>query len=224
MTGSDQTDQLRAKTKHFAIGVLKLFGALPKTAETTAIEPQLVKTATVLAASCRAVARAQSDEERQAKLTIATADADDAVFWLDLLRTADLGEQAPVHQLLDEAAEILAILSNCGAPDAATPDSLTTQSPTQEPPPPPTVPTDFNRLRVVSFESRMAQEMTRLIERNGGTPVVVPALRELPIPLQENGAVFRLGVKLILDQIDIVILLTGTAPQSSSTCSRLAIP
>ena len=210
MTESDQTDQLRAKTKQFAIGMLKLFGALPKTAETTAIEPQLVKTATVLAASCRAVARAQSDEERQAKLTIATADADDAVFWLDLLRTADLGEQAPVHQLLDEAAEILAILSNCGAPDAATPDSLTTQSPTQEPPPPPTVPTDFNRLRVVSFESRMAQEMTRLIERNGGTPVVAPALRELPIPLQENGAVFRLGVKLILDQIDIVILLTGT--------------
>ncbi len=206
MTESDQTEQLKAKTKQFAIGVLKLFGALPKTAETTAIEPQLVKTATVLAASCRAVARAQSDEERQAKLTIATADADDAVFWLDLLRAADFGEQAPVHQLLDEAADILATLSNCGAPDAATPASPATQ----EPPPTPTVPTDFNRLRVVSFESRMAPEMTRLIERNGGTPVVVPALRELPIPLQENGAVLRLGVKLILEQIDIVILLTGT--------------
>ncbi|MBK5283342.1 MAG: uroporphyrinogen-III synthase [Nitrospiraceae bacterium] len=68
----------------------------------------------------------------------------------------------------------------------------------------------FNGLTVVSFESRMAPEMTRLIERYGGTPVVVPALRELPLPLQENGPVFRLGVKLILEQIDIVILLTGT--------------
>ncbi len=68
----------------------------------------------------------------------------------------------------------------------------------------------FDGLTVVSFESRMAPEMTRLIERYGGTPVVVPALRELPLPLQENGPVFRLGVKLILEQIDIVILLTGT--------------
>ncbi|HEY6289929.1 MAG TPA: uroporphyrinogen-III synthase, partial [Nitrospiraceae bacterium] len=131
-------------------------------------------------------------------------------FWLDLLRAADLEEQTSIHQLLDEAADILAILSNCGAPDMAIPVPPTTQSPTPKPQPTPTIPTDFGRLRVVSFESRMAPEMTRLIERNGGTPVVVPALRELPIPLQENGAVFRLGVKLILEQIDIVILLTGT--------------
>lgn len=210
MTESDQTDQLRAKTRQFAIGVLKLFGTLPKTAETTAIEPQLVKAATVLAASCRAVARAQSHDERQAKRTIATADADDAVFWLDLLRATDLGEQTSIHQLMDETADIIAILRNSGAPDAAVPVPLSTQAPAPEPPPAPAVPTDFNRLRVVSFESRMAPEMTRLIERNGGTPVVVPALRELPIPLQENGAVLRLGVKLILEQIDIVILLTGT--------------
>jgi uroporphyrinogen-III synthase len=210
MTESDQTDQLKAKTKQLVIGILKLFGTLPRTAETTAIEPQLVKATTVLAASCRAVARARSEDERQAKLRIATADVDDAVFWLDLLRAADIGEQEPIHQLLDEAADILAGLSNCGAPDATTPAPPTTQPPTLEPPPTPAVPTDFDRLRVVSFESRMAPEMARLIERNGGTPIVVPALRELPIPLQENGAVFRLGVKLILEQIDIVVLLTGT--------------
>jgi len=201
MTESDQTDQLSAKTRRFAIGALKLFGTLPHTAETTAIEPQLVKAATVLAASCRAVARAQSDDERQAKVAIATADVDDALFWLDLLRAADLEEQTSIHELMDEAADILAILSSCGAP--ASP-------PAPAPAPAPTIPTDFGRLRVVSFESRMAPEMARLIERNGGTPVVVPALRELPIPLQENGAVLRLGVKLVLEQIDIVILLTGT--------------
>lgn len=68
----------------------------------------------------------------------------------------------------------------------------------------------FDGLRVVSFESRMAPEMAQLIERHGGMPIVAPALREIPIPLQDNGAAFRLGVKLILEQIDIVILLTGT--------------
>lgn len=68
---------------------------------------------------------------------------------------------------------------------------------------------DFQGLRVLSFESRMAKEMARLIERHGGGPLVVPALREVPIPLQRNEAVYRFGVKLILHQLDILILMTG---------------
>jgi len=69
-------------------------------------------------------------------------------------------------------------------------------------------------LRVLSFESRMAQEMSKLIERNAGSPLVVPAVREIPIPLQDNGAVFRFGVKLILQQVDILILMTGVGTKA----------
>lgn len=68
---------------------------------------------------------------------------------------------------------------------------------------------DFQGLRVLSFESRMAKEMGRLIERHGGLPFVVPALREIPLPLQQNEAVYRFGAKLILHQLDILILMTG---------------
>ena len=50
MTGSDQTDQLRNKTKQFAIGILKLCAPLPKTPETLAIQTPLVKAATTLPA------------------------------------------------------------------------------------------------------------------------------------------------------------------------------
>ncbi|HEU4683151.1 MAG TPA: uroporphyrinogen-III synthase [Nitrospira sp.] len=67
----------------------------------------------------------------------------------------------------------------------------------------------FAGLRVLSFESRMAKEIERLIQRQGGIARVVPALREVPIPLQDNAAVFRFGVKLTLHQLDIVILMTG---------------
>lgn len=67
----------------------------------------------------------------------------------------------------------------------------------------------FAGLRVVAFESRMATDMTRMIERNNGIALVAPAMREIPIPLQDNGAVFRFGVKLALEQIDILILMTG---------------
>lgn len=65
----------------------------------------------------------------------------------------------------------------------------------------------FSGLRVVSFESRMATEMTRLIGHYGGQPLVAPALREIPI--QDNPAALRLGARLIDGQVDTLILMTG---------------
>jgi uroporphyrinogen-III synthase len=62
-------------------------------------------------------------------------------------------------------------------------------------------------LTVAAFESRMAAEMTRLIERYGGRPLVAPALRE--IPLDDNSAALKFGVRLTTERIDILILLTG---------------
>lgn len=62
-------------------------------------------------------------------------------------------------------------------------------------------------LTVAAFESRMAAELARLIERYGGRPLVTPALRELP--LQDNSAALKFGVRLTAERIDILILLTG---------------
>lgn len=67
--------------------------------------------------------------------------------------------------------------------------------------------TDFNGLTVAAFESRMAAEITRLIERHGGIPLVTPALRE--IPLDDNSAALKFGVKLTTERVDLLILLTG---------------
>ncbi|WP_455244255.1 four helix bundle protein [Petrachloros mirabilis] len=219
MNGSDQTDQLRTKTKQFAIGILKLFGTLPKTPELSAIQTPLVKSATTLAVNCRALARAWSEDEFHRNRNLASGDADDCVFWLELLAAASPTQDQSIQPLLEEASEILALLSICCEPDkpSATghPQSQTPQTPfPEEPRQPPTLPKDFHGLRVLSFESRMADEMTRLIERNGGLPLVVPALREIPIPLQNNGSVFRFGVKLILQQIDILILMTGVGTKA----------
>lgn len=65
----------------------------------------------------------------------------------------------------------------------------------------------FNGLTVVSFESRMATEMTRLIERHGGKPLVAPALRE--IPLADNSAALQFGEKLLREGLDVLVLMTG---------------
>jgi uroporphyrinogen-III synthase len=225
MTGSDQTDQLRTKTKQLAIGVLKLFGTLPKTPETLAIQAPLVKAATTLAANSRALARAWSEDEFHRNRNLASGDADDCIFWLELLGAAGTEQDQSVQSLLEDVAEIVALLSICGEPEKATAtESETVPATAPGEPPPSPLPTDFQGLRVLSFESRMATEITRLIERHAGQPLVVPALREIPIPLQDNAAVFRFGVKLILQQVDILILMTGVGTKALFEILRTRYP
>ena len=217
MTASDQTDQLRNKTKQFAIGILKLCAPLPKTPETLAIQTPLVKAATTLAADCRALARAWSEDDFHRNRNLASGDADDCVFWLELLAAAGTDQDQPIQALLEEASEIVALLSICGEPENPAPSDEPKAAPTPQTETraqAPELPRSFHGLRVLAFESRMAADMARLIRRHAGEPLVVPALREIPIPLQDNGAVFRFGVKLILHQVDILILMTGVGAKA----------
>jgi uroporphyrinogen-III synthase len=62
-------------------------------------------------------------------------------------------------------------------------------------------------LRVVSFESRRAPEMAKLIENYGGTPVAAPSMRELP--LESNTEALAFARALAKGEFDIVIFLTG---------------
>lgn len=70
----------------------------------------------------------------------------------------------------------------------------------------------FQGLRVAAFESRMAESMANLIRRYGGEPLVVPALRE--IPLSDNHSAFEFGERLFAGQIDMVLLLTGVGTEA----------
>ncbi len=65
----------------------------------------------------------------------------------------------------------------------------------------------FGGLRVVSFESRLAEQMAQLIERHGGRPLVTPSMRE--VPLEQNTDVLRFGERLMAGEFAMVILLTG---------------
>jgi uroporphyrinogen-III synthase len=66
---------------------------------------------------------------------------------------------------------------------------------------------NFNGLTVAAFENRMAAEMTGLIERYGGRPMVTPAMRE--VPLEDNREALQFGERLLADQVDVLILMTG---------------
>ncbi len=65
----------------------------------------------------------------------------------------------------------------------------------------------FQGLTVAAFENRMGPEMTGLIERYGGRPMVTPAMRE--VPLEDNREALQFGERLLAGQVDMLILMTG---------------
>ena len=72
----------------------------------------------------------------------------------------------------------------------------------------------FDGLRVLTLESRRAPEMAKLIASNGGTAMVAPSMRE--IPLESNTAALAFGRKLLEGGFDAVIFLTGVGTRALS--------
>src|ERR1700716_4342295 len=102
-------DELKARTKHFALRVLKLVGALPKTIEGRAIANQLVRCGTSVAANYRATCRARSQSEFVAKMGVVLEEADETQLWLELIIEGKLLPAKRVAPLLKETGELVAI-------------------------------------------------------------------------------------------------------------------
>jgi four helix bundle protein len=101
--------EMIARTKQFALRIMKLVGALPKTVQGRAIASQLMRSGTSVAANYRATCRARSKAEFIAKLGTVEEEADETAFWLELIIEGDLLAAAQIQPLLNEAIEIVAI-------------------------------------------------------------------------------------------------------------------
>src|SRR2546430_2964454 len=82
---------------------------------------------------------------------------------------------------------------------------------------------DFAGLRVLSLESRRAEELAKLIATYGGKPIVAPAMRE--VPLESNQEAKEFVARLLKSEFDLVILLTGVGTRAltsiaETVCSR----
>jgi four helix bundle protein len=104
-------EQLKARTKRFALDVIALVGTLPRTLVGEIIARQIVRSGTSTGANYRAACRARSRAEFVAKLGVAEEEADETLYWLELLLEARLGESSATQRLIAEAAELVAILS-----------------------------------------------------------------------------------------------------------------
>lgn len=102
-------ENLKRRTKRFALDVIKLFEDLPKDPTCKALGNQLLRAGTSVGANYRAVCRAKSNADFISKFGNVEEEADESFFWLDLLVEAgklSLVEAAP---LLQEADELTAI-------------------------------------------------------------------------------------------------------------------
>ena len=90
---------------------MKLFRSLPRTEEARVIGKQVLRSGTSVAANYRAVCRARSKAEFIAKVGVVVEEADETVFWLELLSETGIVEQRKLVELLLEANELLAIFA-----------------------------------------------------------------------------------------------------------------
>jgi four helix bundle protein len=103
------SEELKARTKAFALRVIKLVDAMPRTRAGQVIGRQLLRSATSVGANYRAACRAQSHAEFAAKLSIVVEEVDETVYWLELLRESSLLKPERLAKILKEANELVAI-------------------------------------------------------------------------------------------------------------------
>lgn len=107
----EKIEALKKRTKQMALRVIKMTQKLPKTDEARVIGKQILRSATSVAANYRAVARNRSDAERISKLSIVTEEADETLFWLELLVEAEIVPITKLSDLMAECEEILKMTS-----------------------------------------------------------------------------------------------------------------
>jgi four helix bundle protein len=105
------TEQLKDRTKQFAIRIVKLFQALPRQDEARIIGRQLLRSGTSVGANYRAVCRARSRKEFVSKIGVVVEEADETVFWLDLLLECGIVPAKKLSALMQEAEELLVIFA-----------------------------------------------------------------------------------------------------------------
>ncbi|MGD0126225.1 MAG: four helix bundle protein [Terriglobia bacterium] len=106
-----QPEQLRERTKQFAIRIVRLFRILPKNDEARIMGKQVLRAGTSVAANYRAVCRARSRAEFISKIGVVVEEADETVFWLEMLVETGITSKSRMEKLLAEANELLAILA-----------------------------------------------------------------------------------------------------------------
>jgi four helix bundle protein len=105
-----RNQELRDRTKRFALRVIRLVSSLPKSREADTIARQLIRSGTSVAANYREASRARSDSEFIAKLGIVEQELDESLLWMELLVDSGLVAAEMMVDLMDETDQLLRII------------------------------------------------------------------------------------------------------------------
>src|SRR5215510_10640544 len=104
------SDDLKRRTKSFALRIIRLVESLPPGTVANVIGRQLAKCGTSVGANYRAACRAKSNADFIAKMSIVEEEADESAFWMEVIVESGLMKEELVKDLLDEADQIAAIV------------------------------------------------------------------------------------------------------------------
>jgi len=108
---SSKQEELRDRTKRFALRIIRLFRHLPRSTEAQVLGKQLLRSGTFVGANYRASGRARSRAEFISKMSIVVEEADETVFWIECLIESGIVKPDLLRDLLAEANELLAIFA-----------------------------------------------------------------------------------------------------------------
>jgi len=99
------------RTTEFALRIVKMFTALPKTEEARTLGKQVLRSGTSIGANYREARRARSTAEFISKIGDCLKEADETAYWLELLVRGGIVPEAKLSALCDETDQIIAILT-----------------------------------------------------------------------------------------------------------------
>jgi four helix bundle protein len=103
-------EDLRDRTKHFALRIIRMFEQLPSTTTAQTIGRQVLRSGTSVAANYREARRGRSRTEVRAKLGIVEQELDETMLWLELLVDAEVVAASKMNPLIHETDELLRII------------------------------------------------------------------------------------------------------------------
>ncbi|MGB4773714.1 MAG: four helix bundle protein [Daejeonella sp.] len=104
-------EAFKTRTKLFVVDNIRFFRTLPKTEEAKILGRQLLRSSSSVGANYRAACRSRSKAEFFSKMSIVVEEADESVFWMEIMIEANIVSQTNMEKLLKEANEILAVVS-----------------------------------------------------------------------------------------------------------------
>ena len=109
--GGERPHDLPERTKAFALRIIRMFSALPKSEEARVLGKQVLRSGTSVGANYREAHRARSKAEFIAKIGDCLKELDETAYWLELLDESSIVPSTKLASLRDECNQLLAIFT-----------------------------------------------------------------------------------------------------------------